>query len=65
MQMRSYDYGTKTLKANAKLNNVIGRVAITTNTSKLNDSQLERLRNKTYYRYKKGTLSNRTRPKIF
>lgn len=63
--MRAYDYGTKTLKANAAVSDGYGKVKVTTGTTKTNDSQLQKLRNKTYYRYGKGQLQNRTRPKTF
>lgn len=63
--MRKYDYGTKTLKSNASVSNSFGKVVVTTGTTKTNDNTIGKLRNKTYFRYTKGSLLNRTRPKTF
>lgn len=63
--MRAYDYGTKTLKSNSSANNSYGKVSLPMNTTKTNDSQLDKLKNKAYFRYGKGSLQNKTRPKTF
>lgn len=63
--MQKYDYGTKSLKSNASVSNSFGKVVVTTNTTKTNDNTVSKLKNKTYYSYKKGSLQNRTRPKTF
>lgn len=63
--MKAYDHGTKTLKSNSSANTTYGKVSLNMSTEKTNDSQLDKLKNKTYFRYSKGYTKNKTRTKTF